>query len=247
MSLRTEVDLTRFKATLDRALLSTSRELSVAINARMFFLFKAAVDICKRANRQTILKLHGGGESRFFTSKGKLSKSTKARKGLTQDRGQIENAIANLIGRARKGRDAFAVKRFNESTSRVLLEKNARGWIAGKLKAVGFLASLFVLPLRRFDRFAEQKATKGGKERFTGKYNAVITIAKPARPGINPIGEAGFVVGGDSAGNALRPYAQMILNTAMQRAVNIETARMIKHLEEKTKQACRAAGMEVRG
>lgn len=244
-----EIDLREFSKTLDAALLESSRELSEALNARMYFLLSKAEKNTKRADEQTIRKLGLYSFQYYKKPNKKTGISELAKK--PKSRLQVDAAIANLIGRAKSGNDFRArlylpTGRGQDAKNRSELVGNARGWVAGKLKAIGFLASLWIPAIRRFDKFAAQKSAASGQIKKTSNQN-VKGIARPARPGLSPIAEGGFMVGVNKGNEALRPYAQKLLHDAMGAALRQETAEMKRHLEEKLKKSLRSSGVEVRG
>jgi hypothetical protein len=236
MSLTTQVDTSRFHRAVDLALANTSRELSVATNARMYFLLHHALRLTKRASRQAIEKL-GVYSFKYYTRKGTIAKKARS----IQTQGNVMTYI-----RLKQRKDGGFIRR--TFTSRAEVAEAAKLWTTRKLSAIGFLASLWVKPIRRFDRYAAQKLNASRDAQGNIKnHESVTTLARPAQPGFSPVAEAGFVVGEDARGDALRGYAQTLLNTALRRAMNVETAAIMRHLEEKAKKACRDAGMDVRG
>lgn len=230
-----QVDLREFSATLDRALRNSSRELSVAINARMYFLMSKALNATKRASEQDIRKL-GLYSFQKYKRDGTLAK--KARN--VQD---VSASTMSFIRIHQKRNGGFIRGRFG---NRAEVTEAARKWIAGKIKAIGFLASLWIPAIRRFDRYASQKASRIGAVKRTPNQN-VKGIGKPAKPGFSPVSEGGFIVGVDRAGNSLRTYAQTLLHQALGTAMRQETDEMKRHLEAKIKESLRRSGVEVHG
>lgn len=236
MSLNVQVDLTKFRRAVDLALANSSRELSVATNARMYFLLNHALRLTKRASRQAIEKL-GVYSFKYYTRKGTVAKRART----VQAAGNVLTFI-----RIQQKKDGGFIRRHFASRGEVA--EAAKLWTTRKISAIGFLASLWIKPIRRFDRYASQKQSiPRDAQGNLRNHESVTSIGRVAVPGFSPVAEAGFVVGEDAKGDPLRGYAQTLLNTAMRRAMNVETAAIMRHLEEKSKKACRDAGMEVRG
>lgn len=234
MSLDVQVDTSAFRAAVDMALRNTSRELSVATNARMYFLLRKALDATKRASRQDIEKL-GVYRFDYYTRKGTIAKKPK----LVQSAGNTMSFIR--IQQAKNGE--FARKFAN----RAALTEAAYEWTTGKFKAIGFLASLWIKAIRRFDRYAGQKlGLPVDATRNIANHENVTTLARIARPGIAPVAEARISVGADAGGVQLRNYAQGLALAAMRSAMASEVAEIERHMERKAKNACRSAGMTVR-
>lgn len=236
MSLEVSVDTANFRRAVDRALANSSRELSVATNARMYFLLRRALDLTKRASRQAIEKL---GVYRFevYTRKGTVRKKAQLVQAVTP------NTLAFI--RINQKKNPHFARKFAD---RKALQEAAKKWTTRKLSSIGFLASLWIKAIRRFDRNAGSgrrglppDATSAAK-----LQKNVGAVAVLARPGIAPVAQGGFRVGDDSGGRELRPYAQKLALEAMRQAMVAETAEIMRHLEAKAKKACRDAGMEVR-
>jgi hypothetical protein len=230
-----EVDSSRFSKLVDAALRNSTRELSVAVNSRMYFLLLKTMRITKRADTNEIMKL-GVTSVRVVRDRatGKYKRATSGKILTYNKNGRMRDII--LGGYWKKYGNLNAVD-WNTLDDKV--EKK----IAKRLRSKGYLASLWRFAVRRFDRYAAQKGTPQQDEK---SYRGVNGIAKIARPGWNPVAEAGAIVAADHYGNELRPYAQTLVKTALQRGMNMESAAIKKHLEDKAKEACRSAGFVVR-
>lgn len=229
--------MANFRRAVDLALANSSRELSVATNARMYFLLRRALDLTKRASRQAIEKL---GVYRF---------DVYTRKGTIRKRAQLVQAVEpNTMAFIKIQQSKFPNYIRSTFASRSDVTEGAKKWTARKFSAIGFLASLWVGAIRRFDRkWPGSRALPGDAASNVRKHKNAKGRAKLAQPGFAPVAEAGFYVGDDASGDPLRPYAQGLLNDALRQAMASETAEIMRHLERKAKDACRAAGMEVRG
>ena len=235
MSVEVTVDMANFRKAVDLALANSSRELSVATNARMYFLLWRALDLTKRASRQAIEKL---GVYKF---------DVYTRKGTLRKRGQLVQAVdPNTLTfiRIQQARNPAFARGF---TDRAALQEAAKKWTTRKFSAIGFLASLWIKAIRRFDRYAQQKALPADARRALSRHENVGAVAVVAKPGFSPVATGGFSVGDDTRGEPLRAYAQQLALDALRGAMRAETAEILRHMEEKAKKACRDAGMEVRG
>lgn len=236
MSLEVNVDMANFRRAVDLALANSSRELSVATNARMYFLLRRALDLTKRASRQAIEKL---GVYRF---------DVYTKKGTVRKRAQLVQAVnPNTLAfiRINQAKNPNFARKFG---SRGELQEAAKKWTTRKFSAVGFLASLWIKAIRRFDRNAGS-GRRGLPPDASGAarlHENVGGLAVIARPGFSPVAQGGFRVGDDAGGVALRGYAQKLALDALRQAMAAETAEIMRHMEEKAKKACRDAGMVVR-
>lgn len=235
MSLRIEIDATRFQKLVNEALSKTSRELSVAINARMYFLLVKTMRITKRADSHAIMALGVTSERLVRDRKtGRLRRATSGKILTYNKNGRMRDIILGGYWK-----EYGNLKNVNWGT----LDSDVEKKIAKRLRSKGYLASLWRFAVRSFDRYASQKGTL---PQDVKSYRGVKGIAELAKPGWNPVAVAGAIVAADHKGNELRPYAQTLIKTALQRGMNMEAAAIKKHLEEKAKEACRSAGFQVR-
>ena len=238
MSVEVSVDMANFRKAVNLALANSSRELSVATNSRMYFLLSKAMVFTKRASLSAIEKATETFKFDYLSTN--KNGDLKWRK-----RTVAKGRTITFIRIMQKRNPSYIRTHYN---SRAEVDDAAEAWANKKRSSIGFMASVWVKALRKFNRFAEKKERPpADAARNVRKQENVNSRAKVARPGFNPLAEAAILVGADAQGTPLRTYAEDVLNDALRKAMQSETAEIYRHLEAKAKKACRDAGMDVRG
>lgn len=246
---------------------STDRGPARALNAEAYHLANAALKFTRRARRESIeaLGLKTKTVTPYTTSKG----FQRTKRTFTFEK---DNAVANYLAAlkthgvtvkkiSKNLRDI--VKRRTGSTfisktqfqahggkqlvfaSRAELAQKARRWIGKKLRSIGFLASTWRLAVRKFDRYAKDKAGLAGGEIKSGKpHDSSADGCRPAT-GKTLTAILALKIGRDKYGNTLRDYAANLMRTAFNRALQERTGKIQRRLAHEIKEDLRKDGFKV--
>ena len=262
-----DAEFKRQMAALAKTLRENDAEFSPArmLNAEAFHLAKEAMDITRRARRNSIeaLGLHTTEKKAYTTSKG----FTRFKRKFSFDRPvAVTNYVSALIhnkgGKAasdylrskiasRHAAKQFAKQAKGKKSAQLTqgaadneLGQMARQWIAKKLRSIGFLASTWKLVVRKFDRYAKDKGGANGGEVFGGKLNSVVSNSKVAT-GRDLTAVLSLQVGSDKYGNHLRDYAVKLMRDALQLAIISRTEKIKRRIGYVMDEAMKKSGINV--
>lgn len=129
-------------------------------------------------------------------------------------------------------------------SSRAELATRARKWIAKKLRSIGFLASTWRLVVRKFDRYAKEKAQTHGEIKTGKPYDSSADGCKRAT-GKSMVAVLQLKIGADKYGNTLRDYAAKLQRDALQRAIVERTGKIQRRLGHEIREGMQKDGFPV--
>jgi hypothetical protein len=224
----------QFQADLRKAAQITSRTIPEFLNARAYFIIKRALDATPVADRAKIEKLGLRTVSEKINSKG------RKRRKFAFD---VEPAIAFYLavtGKRKGMNPGYVGKQF---PNREALAKAARKMLSGRLKAIGFLKSGWLVPLRAFSRWGSGSSRVADYSQ-KGKRKGEAIVAKE---GWNPTATfINNVTPLDSITGAVRTATHGLQEAALNRAFTEEAAELESHLRKKLGDEFRRQGATVK-
>jgi hypothetical protein len=211
MSASFTLETKEFQQAVRECLASTSRELSVAVNSRMFAIavkaFKAMRPIDKAGRRKVV-------EAYLRAPPSKARVKWRIRRGNDFQPVSLANLLVQKL-RGERGEKGLYGQELRKATESFIKTEKSR---------VGYLRSAFSGLAARFARFAQQPAPKGGR------YRAMKQRHKAAQPGFNPVAEmnATASIASGQSGNVSREY-----EAALRVAMASELEEMKAHIAKK--------------
>jgi hypothetical protein len=218
MSVEIQCDTTEFQSALRNYLAATEKELSVALNTKMFYIARGAHRNTPQADRSKI-------EAELGVTAYKISKSKKTGK-LTRRKAIIGGPVrlAYAIINARRGRAGKPGLYGSQ------MAKAVKSMLGKRFRAIGTAKDGWLAGIRKFVAAIGQGFEKeGGASRIKGKSTAIV-----AKPGWDPFCELEYNVNSYDTKHAqsIDPRTQQALQTAFDDEARSMNDYLIKRLQK---------------